>query len=461
MHEILNKLNDIEVEKLQNFRTKGKEKEVYNYLLKTRKKKLQSSVSIAKSIDISSNHYHKINSVLISKLFCHLFGNDKIQLLNWLKCHSLYSILKTELKNICKEFTFTTAKNNNSKFYLSCFHACLDLPFSEYDISLSNSLGNIYLKSLVSATEADEWYVKCHLLFADCNRASASRNPIKNFSFNLEYFNKELDYLKNKKFFLALFYLNRTFVSYYTYYVMDAKKALFYLEKAIEIQDEVSEFFLIDIKQFLQLNYADILLDSNKYQEAFQKYTSIFNSGVSSEMYGIYYHLEMYIISAICTKHYKIAEGLYLKYFESTLNPDDMLNFLRGILCKAKLTLALQDYKATLRSINIARNINDKTSYLPFDLQLRVIENVTFLLKKDYEFAKQLAYRNIKFIQGLPAKKRYEKTVSLYKSISNIVLAKNKNKKLSNNLINVIKSSEEWVVPIYGNIINDILAENI
>jgi hypothetical protein len=102
LHEILNKLNDIEVEKLQNFRTKGKEKEVYNYLLKTRKKKLQSSVSIAISIDISSNHYHKINSVLISKLFCHLFGNDKIQLLNWLKSHSLYSILKTELKNICK-----------------------------------------------------------------------------------------------------------------------------------------------------------------------------------------------------------------------------------------------------------------------------------------------------------------------------------------------------------------------
>lgn len=461
LHEILNKLTTQELEKLENFRLKGKEKQVYNYIYKARKKKLPSANDVCKIIEISTTHYYKINSILLEKLFEHLFSKNRLQLLNWLKNNSHFSLLKTELKNICNGKHFEDIALNNSSFFLACFHLCIDLPFVEYDIKLSKMLGELYLKSLTNSTDADLNYVKYHILFADCNRISASRNPNKNFQFDVNVSTKELESLLSKEHYLAYYYLCRTFVSYYSYVEINPQRALEFLEKAIKIQDEVAYFYPINIRQFLRLNYADLLINNNQIKDAFLEYTAIFNEGISNEMYGFYYHVEQYIIASLCTKNYIIAEELLEKYFNKLLNGSDTINNLRGLLCNAKLRLSLNDIKATQQLINLARGIIDKTSYLPFDLQLRVIENVCFLYKKDYEFTKQLAYRNIKFIEGLPSKKMYEKNTIFFKMISAIANSRSKEKKPMLTTINTIKSLEDVFSPVYGNLINHILAESI
>ena len=54
---------------------------------------------------------------------------------------------------------------------------------------------------------------------------------------------------------------------------------------------------------------------------------------------------------------------------------------------------------------------------MPFDLQLRVLENIYFYLKNDFLFAKQLATRNIKFIKGQHNNQTFENYILLFKSI--------------------------------------------
>ena len=148
----------------------------------------------------------------------------------------------------------------------------------------------------------------------------------------------------------------------------------------------------------MRLLYADALLGFNKEEHSFSLYKEVFDEGINETMYGFYYHCEQYAVAAILLNKFDKAERLLSKYFDSCLERKNDIYATRGALAYAKLYLSNGEYKKAQNYIKTGIEINEKTFYLPFEIQLRVLENIYFFLQGDYNFAKQLAQRNAKFI---------------------------------------------------------------
>ncbi len=421
LHSLIQSLNEDEIKIIRSNRLIGKEKEVFNYIFSCSKKELPKTESILKSLQITESHFYKIHSILIRKCYEWLIPEQGIALLQFLKRKNLFNLLRHEI--LTQEKKLVQAKNKKilEEFYLKCFHFFIDFPYKYYDKKSTNEFGEKYLKAKNDTNESDKLYIKFHKLFSDTNRIAAKKNPIKALGIKISDLLSEEQKLKNSEHHLAKYYLYRCICSYYTYYEKDNAKVIEYLKKGIDLKKHIAYFFPINIGQFLELLYADALFTDNHIKEASNIYKNTFASGVSKDMYGYFYHYEQYCLILIIEEKYDEALLLLDTIFKPCIDQKMDIYATRGAMTYAKLFLSKKDLKQALNYLNTAKIINEKTFYLPFDIQLRVLENIYFFLKKDYEFALQLATRNIKFLRSQEQGKIFEDYIMLWKFIQSIV----------------------------------------
>ncbi|MFL5752741.1 MAG: hypothetical protein ACJ76F_04995, partial [Bacteroidia bacterium] len=361
---------------------------------------------------------YKINSVLLNKCYSQLSPEGGFELLLYLKAKGLFVLLKSE--------ALTQEKNNLKnklkaaeleKFYLSLFHLYIDFPFKYHDKKAIEKWGEQYINAKAGSGESDKLYVKYHILLSEVNRCAAQKNPLKALGktgADLLRYEKELG---ESKHYLARYYLYRSLISYYTYYEKGPQKIEEYLKKCLNLKDKIQFFFPINIGQFLNLAYADHLFSNQRTDEAWSIFKKEFDAGVSSDMYGYHYHCEQYILLCIIKEEYEKAEALLNEVFHPLIELRADILATRGCLAYAKYYLTVKNLKLASHYINTGRAINEKALYLPFDLQLRLLENIHFYFKKDYEFCYRLANRNIKFVQSQKDKKLFQNYLTLFRII--------------------------------------------
>ena len=203
-----------------------------------------------------------------------------------------------------------------------------------------------------------------------------------------------------------------------------------YLKKAIALKDQVQPFFPVDVGAFLQLLSADALFQDNHFKEAFTLYEKVFSRQVDEQMYGYHYHCEQHALLAIICEENEKAFSILRKVFDPCIEQKQDIYATRGALTYAKLFTALGDHKKALHYINIAREINEKTFYLPFDLQLRVLENLCFFFKGDDDFAHQLTVRNLKFLHSQKMDAVLKDYLTLFRIISALIKCRQDHKPL-------------------------------
>jgi hypothetical protein len=417
LHALLQTLSDEECTLLHSIRLIGKEKEVFNFLLQHRSTELPDSDNILKSLDITDTHYYKINSVLLRKCYQCLVPGEGAALLQFLKLKNLFSLLRHEILTQDKKRSSSKDTDADKEFYLSCFHYFIDFPYKYYDKKLTDAFGEKYLKAC-GHEESDKLYVKYHKLLADVNRMSARKNPKKALGVSIQELHKQEEALAKSQHYLATYYLYRAISSYYNYYEKNNEKVLEYLQKAIGLKDKIAYFFKIDIGKFLELLYADTLFQNNKVAEAESIYSKAFKGGMPDNMFGYFYHCEQYALVLITTKEYDKALELLNRVFLPCIENKLDIYATRGAMCYVKLYLSNGELKNASHYLNIAKGINEKTFYLPFDVQLRVLENIYFFLKDDFEFALQLANRNIKFLRAQEQEEVFSDYLRFWKMIT-------------------------------------------
>jgi len=433
LQSLLQTLSEKEMGKLNSLRLIGKEKNVFDYTLKHRSVELPELTQITGALKINDAHYYKINSVLLRKCYKILVPEEGVELLQFLKRKNLFSLLRHEILFQDKKKTSSKSGKELEKFYLSCFHFLIDLPYKFYDKKLTTSFGEKYLEAKGNS-ESEKLYVKFHILFSDMNRTAAQKNPRKSIGVTISQLLESEKKLHNSKHYLATYYLYRCICSYYAYYDNQPQKVIEYIEKAITLKDHIADFFPIDISVFLQLLYAEALFTNNRLEEAEKIYSSVFAAGVDENIYGYYYHCEQYALVSITLQKYEQAEKLLDDVFQPCIENRMDIYATRGAMCYVKLFLSKNELKNALNYLNIAKMINEKTFYLPFDLQLRVLENFYFFLKKDYDFAYQLATRNIKFLKAQEHNDIFENYLLLWRLISGLITSISKNTSISKEL---------------------------
>jgi hypothetical protein len=400
LHRLINTCNPLEFQAIEALPLRGKEKQLFDFTLKYRNSELPDNTEITKELDLSDTHLYKINSVLIRKCFDVLVPSGDLELLDYLKRKNLVVLLKHEMAFLEKEKLAANDKHTLEVFYLKCFHLLIDIPFKYYDKKLAETAAQNYLSVKKDRTLSDELYIKFHLLFADINRAAASKSPHKGFNYTLKDLQQFEADLENTTHYLARFYLYRTFCSYYNYYEKDNTKILAYLNKAIALKDHIKDFFPLNIDHFLRLLYADGLFQNYAFEESYSIYTKVYEEKLDEKMYGYYYHYEQYVLLAIILKHLDKAVQTLVTVFQPCIDSKLDVHATRGALAYVKYYLTLKEFKQTLGYLKIVKDINEKVFYQPFDIQIRVLENLYFFHKADYEFALALANRNLKFINA-------------------------------------------------------------
>jgi hypothetical protein len=418
LHQFINTLNEKELSLIKGMRLIGKESALFNYILNYFQRSIPEVEDICRETNITSTHLYKINSVLLNKCYSRLVPESGFALLHYLKGKGLFVLLKSEAstqEKIHLRDGFKTA--DKEKFYLSLFHLYIDFPFKYYDKKSVEKWGEKYIIAKSGVGDEDKLYVKFHLLFSEVNKCAAQKNPLKALGKNsndLLAYEKELG---DSKHYLARYYLYRSIVSYYTYYEKNAARIEEYLKKCIALKDKIQFFFPINVGQFLNLLYADHLFSNQRTDEAWVIFKKEFDAGVEPDIYGYHYHCEQYILLCIIKAEYAKAKDLLDKVFHPLIELRVDILATRGCLAYAKYYLTQLELKLATHYINMGRNINEKALYLPFDLQLRLLENIHFYLKEDYEFCYRLANRNIKFVQSQKEKKLFDDYLQLFRII--------------------------------------------
>lgn len=417
LHSLFKTLNEREINLIRSQRLIGKEKEVFDYIIDHTAISLPDTDTVLQELDITDSHFYKIHSVLVRKCYEWLVPEQGMELLLFLKRKNLFNLLRHEI--LTQEKKLKTEKNKKSRetFYLKCFHLLIDFPYKFYDDKLTDLFGEKYLKAKEKATESDTLYIKFHKLFSEINRNAARKNPLKSITISIEELFEEEKNLAKTDHHLAKYYLYRSICSYFTYYKKDDKKVLEYLKKAIALKKEIAYFFSIDIGQFLDLLYADTLFLCNKIDESYALYSKIFEKGVSEDMYGYHYHNEQYCLVLIIKKKFEKALEILNRVFKPCIDNKMDIYATRGAMAYTKLFLSNGDLKQALRYLNISKTINEKTFYLPFDIQIRVLETIYFIQKKDFEFAGQLAVKNIKFLKSQHQDKIFANYLLFWKAV--------------------------------------------
>ena len=459
LQSLLQTLSDPELSELSQLRLIGKEKSVYDYTLKRRSVAFPPMNEVLAELKITDAHYYKINSILLRKCYQTLVPAEGKELLQFLKRKNLFHLLRHEILFQDKKMAAGTEKVALEAFYLTCFHYLIDFPYKYYDKKLTNAFGQKYLDSKSNSNESDALYVKFHILFADMNRMAARKNPKKAVGVTLADLLEYEKELQGSKHYLASYYLYRSICSYYSYYDNNPKKVIEYLEKAITLKDKIAYFFPIDISVFLQLLYADALFTINNISEAEKIYTAEFQKGVDENIYGYYYHCEQYILVSIIRKKFEQAKALLDKVFQPCIDNRLDIYATRGAMGYVKLYLSNGELKHALSYLNIAKVINEKTFYLPFDVQLRVLENIYFFLKKDYDFSFQLATRNIKFLKAQEQIDVFENYLLLWKLIINMLNCIHKNNEITKEMISDYEFLQSRYANLYCNLLHEIMGQ--
>lgn len=418
LHQFLNTLSDKELELVKGMRLIGKEAALFNYTTGYLQKNIADVSEICRDTGITSTHLYKINSVLLNKCYSCLVPAGGFGLLHYLKNKGLFVLLKSEASTQEKELLKSKASpEEKEKFYLSLFHLYIDFPFKYYDKKSIEKWGKGYLDAKQGAGESDKLYVKYHILFSEVNKCAAQKTPLKALGkTGIDLFSYEQE-LADSKHFLARYYLYRSIISYFTYYEKNPARIEEYLKKCIALKDKIQFFFPVNIGQFLNLLYADHLFSNQRTDEAWDIFKKEFTDGVQNNMYGYHYHCEQFILLCIIKKEFAKAKELLDKVFYPLIELRADILATRGCLAYAKYYLTQPDLKQATHYINTGRNINEKALYLPFDLQLRLLENIHFYLKADYEFCYRLANRNIKFVQSQKDKKLFDDYLTLFRII--------------------------------------------
>ncbi len=268
LHLFLNTLNDADKKSLGDLNLRGKEKELFDYSVDLLHKEFPESDIAAEELEVTKTHLYKLNSVVLNKCYAQLFNGDSFSLLEFLKQKGLYVLMRSEAKTAEQHFVKTANKAEKEAFYLRLFHLFIDVSYKFFDKKVVRDYGDKYLKEKANSSISDKLYVENHMLFADCNRCAALKNPAKAFGFTESDLLEKEKKLDGSEHYLAQYYLFRTFISYYSFYHKDPKKIRPYLEKCIALKDDIQYFFPIDVGQFLNLMYADRLFAEQEIEEA-------------------------------------------------------------------------------------------------------------------------------------------------------------------------------------------------
>ena len=400
LHTFLNVLQNSELVKIKRGRLIGKEKRVFDFLLSYRHKELPHLEQIVSELDVSGNHYYKICSVIIDKFYELLVPEKGYELLYLLNRKGLYNLFTHELLMQEKALKSPNVKPEYiQKFYFNAFNLLQRVSAIDLNEDLILSYGNKYLHSIVVKREDDQYYVRCSFLATRLFLLKATKKDIEVSASILKELQKIEKLLQNSNHFSARFQLNRAMSVYYNHSVNEPEEVIKYINNNIDLMNSKPSAFKEEELPLAKCKIAEMEYNRSHFEVSYKMYSAIFEE-YAEQLTNDFYHHAKFVQLALILNKFDKAEELIGQHFLVFLESKQPGTGTMASLLYAKLYLFKDPLNGANKYIQSAKKLINKSFYLQYEFEVRILENIYLILSDDIKSAKSALKKNLKFMNS-------------------------------------------------------------
>lgn len=398
LFDFLKNLQENERLKLKSLFLKGRAKQVWEMLSKQASELKFDREKVETEIQISSAHFDKITSQLLSKCYEHLFDNDGLALLGFLSGRSSYA--KHYYQEMKRQLSYAEAnfsKKNLAVFYktnISFIH--FNMPIIHKDEDVLKMLAKKFLA--VEKNKNAHLLIECKLLYVHIDKLFAAAKIAEQATVvakKIESLGKlpadadsELTFAY---YWLKIYYYNA--IENFAWSAVVSKDAINDLKK---FKDKANRMNLLRV----ELKLAELNYYLSNFEESFADFKRLLQTKEAKQNPDYNYITTKYFQVCLITNHLQEAEqiveerkGFPHKQLRDVLLPRDIISF-------AKYYLFCGDYNQAFEYIQLGFEKNPKGKYFQYEIELRNLQTACFYLSGQKQLAVQMCKKHIKYLRN-------------------------------------------------------------
>jgi tetratricopeptide (TPR) repeat protein len=454
---LLNTLLPSELNKLKKMRLIGTERKVFNYVFSFRLKETTHTNQICNDLEITLTHFYKICSVLTDKIYKVLIPERGFALLQFLLKKDLIGHFKHELlmqeKLICKD---ASEKSVLEKFYSKSYMYLLGFSSEYFDAYLLDSYGKKYIEFKENSSMGDQLFVRnAYISSVISDLKTTIKGQQSAYSAYQELLANE-KILQNNPHTFAQFYLNKSLGIYSEKYLNDAQNAIHYYQLNIELIKQYPQLLSDNELVATDTKIAEIHYKTGHFESAIQVFERI------NQTYPFFFFNNSSAVIHFCElliifEKYDFAiRFIQSKFFNSTEGRNTNLS-MNGSILLTKLFLLQGDFTKAYSAIITSKKLLSKIDTPFVEIEIKILENIYFILSKDFKASKILLKKNIKLLTGLNSilgESHFEKIIYLLEVMLKPDFKLKPLKKKYTQQIELLNHSKS---KIYGLLLNNVL----
>lgn len=458
IHALINVLESKEISKVKKFRLIGKEKKVLDFIYSYRHNNLPDTIEICETLEMTSTHFYKICSIVLDKIYEELIPNKGYELLSFLNKKGMYSqFIHQALMQENKLIANKTNSKTLEDFYLKTFILMQKVSLKDLDDDMILDFGNKYIKHKKEKNEHDKYFIRCNFLSTKLVLLKVTRKDIdiaKSIGKEL----LEIEHkLANSTNFLAKFQLNKALSIYYNHNEPEPTKVIIYLEFNKKIIAAHPESFDASEIIFLECKIAEMLYMNSQFGESFEFYSKIFENNQNT-LESDFYHHSKYAQLCIILEKYDLAKSIISSKFDVFIESSQSSAGTMGAILYAKLYLFNDPENYTNKYIQTAKKLINKSLFIQYEMEVRILENIYFILKDDHKVAMSLLKKNLKFMNSKGLNLKNSTMIYVCVLLQYAMKQENLQKTLNNRLQGKLNMLQQGYAALYGKLVNKTFA---
>lgn len=451
LSEFLRTLKPDEIAVVKQMHTSKREKEVLQQTIAHLPDKTFDDELVQNELQLTKSHFDKINSVLLDKCYNALTNgtNQAVLYLLWEKGQ------KTLLLHEAKVRERKLLKGNAKKlaeFYKLMFDICVRLPVLNGKIVMAEQYGNKHLRALGKPTTEKRSEIWLQYLFATIFYYSANGKMNEYGPWTLAELEKWKKKLAGKEYPVCQFFYHLSWASYYEFYTSNFENLMQSLQASLTALQHCEERVGENYRIYVETKMANAYCHGSMYGLAMQTYSACFKKYEKALLRNRYHPL-MYSVVAILNNQLDEAEQMmnnHLKfYLENT--PNDTFNFdIERIY--AVLYMYKKEYEKAAHYLQRGQQW-DKTKFTFLgDVLQRIVQNIYFILIKDYEMAHTLLRTNKRFLQSKPEDEMTREYGQMFDVIADVLRLKT-GKAMSKAFADNYTAAQKGIMKLYSGLL--------
>ena len=305
-----------------------------------------------------------------------------------------------ELNRYLKKLPPSVTKNDEAAFYKQCFtmiHG--NLPVMHRSPETSEKIAANYTALFKGKARTEAEFYTCSVLIYEQMEVSFAAAAIRKnetaFKKAIDQLGKPLDWFNEETFFayhLANIYYYHA-LEKFDEAIIVSQHAIASLEK---FNTEKNDINLVRIS--LKLN--EFLYYKSRFEESYTNYRKVMLSPLIDILPDRPYHLTKYLQVCLITGHIDEAGKILIGKLDYMGSRVEELIIARDAVSFAKYYLFTGDYKEAFRFIQLGFAKNPKGKYFQYEIELRHLQTIYFVLTDQHDVALEMCARNIKYLRN-------------------------------------------------------------